>query len=196
MKKNILTAIFAVCTLFLVSSCSESDDDNSALMMQVASQGQGNSSVKTDTEIISGKKADGSEYKLTIEKNEVSGEEKIIYQFTSADKNVLQLLTIYKPEYNLVFTHYDKDKSYTLASYNAFGFMVDSVPADLENPLKKVEEDNLHAFNAIGKIPADTVTAIKNCTTLEFILKDPNDVSPQISISFEGGILAALKRNL
>lgn len=35
MKKNIFTAFFAVCALFLVSSCSEPDDDNSALMMQV-----------------------------------------------------------------------------------------------------------------------------------------------------------------
>ena len=38
MKKNIFTAFFAVCALFLVSSCSEPDDDNSALMMQVVQQ--------------------------------------------------------------------------------------------------------------------------------------------------------------
>ena len=45
MKKNIFTAFFAVCALFLVSSCSEPDDDNSALMMQVVQQSQGSNSV-------------------------------------------------------------------------------------------------------------------------------------------------------
>ena len=45
-----------------------------------------------------------------------------------------------------------------------------------------------------AKIPSATIDKIENCTTLEFILNDKTDVSPQISISFEDRILTNIKR--
>ena len=52
----------------------------------------------------------------------------------------------------------------------------------------------IHSFIVKGKIPSDTINAIKNCTTLEFILNDNKEVSPQISFSFEDRILTNIKR--
>ena len=71
--------------------------------------------------------------------------------------------------------------------------MADSVPANLENPRIAVPED-VHSFIVNGTIPSDTIDKIKDCTTLEFILNDKTDVSPQISISFEDRILTNIKR--
>ena len=52
----------------------------------------------------------------------------------------------------------------------------------------------IHSFIVNGKIPSATIDKIKNCTTLEFILNDNKEVSPQISISFEDRILTNIKR--
>ena len=64
----------------------------------------------------------------------------------------------------------------------------------IEHPEITVPKEDLHSFIVKGKIPSDTINAIKNCKTLEFILNDKTDVSPQISISFEGRILTNIKR--
>lgn len=74
--------------------------------------------------------------------------------------------------------------------------MANSALANLEEPKAGVDKEDIHSFVAMGKLPPDTITAIKNCTTLEFILNDNTDVSPQISISFEKIILSELKKNL
>lgn len=195
MKKNIFTAFFAVCALFLVSSCSEPDDDNSALMMQVVQQSQGSNSVSKNTKKISGiLKKDGSKYELEITTDYVSGNGTLSLRLTSADESVFQLLTINKSstDHSLIFTHNDSKKTFTNASYTEVGFMADSVPANLENPRIAVPED-VHSFIVNGKIPSDKIDAIKNCKTLEFILNDNKEVSPQISISFEGRILTNIK---
>lgn len=195
MKKNIFTAFFAVCALFLVSSCSEPDDDNSALMMQVVQQSQGSNSVSKNTKIISGTTKDGSKYELEIKTDYVSGNGTLSLRLTSEDKSVLQLLTIKKSStgHFLIFTHKDSKETFTNDSYTGVSFMADSVPANLENPRIAVPED-VHSFIVNGTIPSDTIDKIKNCTTLEFILNDKTDVSPQISISFEGTILTNIKR--
>lgn len=197
MKKNIFTAFFAVCALFLVSSCSEPDDDNSALMMQVVQQSQGSNSVSKNTKKISGiLKKDGSKYELEITTDYVSENGTLSLRLTSADENVLQLLIINKSStgHSLIFTHKDSKKTFTDASYTEVGFKADAVSANLEN-LKIVKpEEDVHSFIVNGTIPSDTIDKIKDCTTLELILKDPNDVSPQISISFEDRILTNIKR--
>ena len=195
MKKNIFTAFFAVCALFLVSSCSEPDDDNSALMMQVVQQSQGSNSVSKNTKKISGiLKKDGSKYELEITTDYVSENGTLSLRLTSKDESVRQLLTIKKSStgHSLSFTHNDSKKTFTNASYTEVGFMADSVPANLENPRIAVPED-VHSFIVNGKIPSDKIDAIKNCKTLEFILNDNKEVSPQISISFEGRILTNIK---
>ena len=196
MKKNIFTAFFAVCALFLVSSCSEPDDDNSALMMQVVQQSQGSNSVSKNTKKISGTQKDGSKYELVIITDYVSENGTLSLRLTSADENVLQLLTIKKSStgHFLIFTHKDSKETFTNDSYNEVGFMADSVPANLENSGIAVPEEDVHSFIVNGKIPSATIDKIKNCTTLEFILNDKTDVSPQISISFEGRILTNIKR--
>lgn len=198
MKKNIFTAFFAVCALFLVSSCSEPDDDDSALMMQVVQQSQGSNSVSKKGKTITGKTKDGSKYELEIKTDSVSGSGTISLKLTSADESVLQLLKINKSStgHSLSFTHKDSKKTFTNASYTKVNFMADSVPAKLENHKIAVPEKDVHSFIVNGKIPSATIDAIKNCTTLEFILNDNTDVSPQISISFEKIILSALKKNL
>ena len=196
MKKNIFTAFFAVCALFLVSSCSEPDDDNSALMMQVVQQSQGSNSVSKNTKKISGKTKDDSKYELEIITDYVSGNGTLSLRLTSKDKSVLQLLTINKSstDHSLIFTHKDNEKTFTNKSYTGVSFMADSVPANLEHPEITVPTGDVHSFIVKGKIPSDTINAIKNCTTLEFILNDKTDVSPQISISFEDRILTNIKR--
>ena len=198
MKKNIFTAFFAVCALFLVSSCSEPDDDDSALMMQVVQQSQGSNSVSKKTKKITGTTKDGSKYELEIKTDSVSGNGTISLKLTSADGSVLQLLTIKKSStgHSLIFTHRDNNKTFTNESYTGVNFKADSVPANLENPGIAVPEEDVHSFIVNGKIPSATIDAIKNCTTLEFILNDNTDVSPQISISFEKIILSELKKNL
>lgn len=186
MKKMFL-AFFAVCALFLVSSCSESDDDNSSLMMMLMiKQRQESNSFRYESSTRFGATADGSKYELKTESDSKAGKDTISYKLTSAEKNVTKLLTIYKTgsEYDLVFTLYDKEKTFTIDSYGAVGFMADSVARNLQSPVKYVPENDKHTFNVMGTIPSETVTAIKNCTTLEFIVKDPNGVSPQISIPF------------
>lgn len=197
MKKNIFTAFFAVCALFLVSSCSEPDDDNSALMMQVVQQSQGSNSVSKNTKKISGiLKKDGSKYELEITTDYVSENGTLSLRLTSADENVLQLLIINKSStgHSLIFTHKDSKKTFTDASYTEVGFKADAVSANLEN-LKIVKpEEDVHSFIVNGKIPSDKIDAIKNCKTLEFILNDNKEVSPQISISFEDRILTNIKR--
>lgn len=195
MKKNIFTAFFAVCALFLVSSCSEPDDDDSALMMQVVQQSQGSNSVSKKTKKITGTTKDGSKYELEIKTDSVSGNGTISLKLTSADESVLQLLTIKKSStgHSLIFTHWDKNKTFTNKSYTGVSFMADSVPANLENPGIAVPED-VHSFIVNGTIPSDTIDKIKDCTTLEFILNDKTDVSPQFSISFEDRILTNIKR--
>ena len=194
MKKNIFTAFFAVCALFLVSSCSEPDDDNSALMMQVVQQSQGSNSVSKNTKKISGKTKDGSKYELEITTDYVSGNGTLSLRLTSKDESILQLLTIKKSStgHFLIFTHKDSKETFTNDSYTGVSFMADSVPANLENPRIAVPED-VHSFIVNGTIPSATIDKIKNCTTLEFILNDKTDVSPQISISFEGRILTNIK---
>lgn len=195
MKKNIFTAFFAVCALFLVSSCSEPDDDDSALMMQVVQQSQGSNSVSKESKEINGKTKDGSKYKLEIKTDSVSGNGTISLKLTSADENVLQLLIINKSStgHSLIFTHKDSKKTFTDAFYTEVGFKADAVSANLEN-LKIVKpEEDVHSFIVNGKIPSDKIDAIKNCKTLEFILNDNKEVSPQISISFEGRILTNIK---
>ncbi|MDY4768740.1 MAG: hypothetical protein SO238_09960 [Treponema sp.] len=196
MKKNIFTAFFAVCALFLISSCSEPDDDNSALMMQVVQQSQGSNSVSKNTKIISGTTKDGSKYELEIKTDYVSGNGTLSLRLTSEDKSVLQLLTIKKSStgHFLIFTHKDSKETFTNDSYTGVSFMADSVPANLENLGIAVPEEDVHSFIVKGKIPSDTINAIKNCKTLEFILNDKTDVSPQISISFEDKILTNIKR--
>ena len=197
MKKNIFTAFFAVCALFLVSSCSEPDDDNSALMMQVVQQSQGSNSVSKKYKKISGiLKKDGSKYELEITTDYVSENGTISLKLTSADKSVLQLLTINKSStgHSLIFTHEDSKKTFTDASYTEVGFMADSVPANLENYGITVPTGDVHSFIVKGKIPSDTIDAIKNCKTLEFILNDNKEVSPQISISFEETILTNIQK--
>lgn len=196
MKKNIFTAFFAVCALFLVSSCSEPDDDDSALMMQVVQQSQGSNSVSKKEKTITGKTKDGSKYELKIKTDSVSGNGTISLKLTSADESVLQLLTINKSStgHSLIFTHKDSKKTFTDESYTGVNFMTDSVPANLEHPEITVPKEDLHSFIVKGKIPSDTINAIKNCTTLEFILNDKKEVSPQISISFEDRILTNIKR--
>ena len=196
MKKNIFTAFFAVCALFLVSSCSEPDDDNSALMMQVVQQSQGSNSVSKNTKKISGTTKDGSKYELEIKTDYVSENGTLSLRLTSADENVLQLLTINKSSTgrSLIFTHKNNQKTFTNDSYNGVVFMADSAPVYLENPGIAVPEEDVHSFIVKGKIPSDTINAIKNCKTLEFILNGNTEVSPQISISFEGRILTNIKR--
>lgn len=193
MKKNIFTAFFAVCALFLVSSCSEPDDDNSALMMQVVQQSQGSNSVSKNAKKISGKTKDDSKYELEITTDDVSGNGTLSLRLTSADENVLQLLTINKSstDHSLIFTHKDNEKTFTNASYTGVSFMADSAPVYLEN--HEITVPDVHSFIVKGKIPSDKIDAIKNCTTLEFILNDNKEVSPQISISFEGIILTNIK---
>lgn len=96
--------------------------------------------------------------------------------------------------HSLIFTHKDSKKTFTDASYTEVGFKADAVSANLEN-LKIVKpEEDVHSFIVNGKIPSAAIDKIKDCTTLELILKDPNDVSPQISISFEDRILTNIKR--
>lgn len=194
MKKNIFTAFFAVCALFLVSSCSEPDDDNSALMMQVVQQSQGSNSVSKNTKKISGTTKDGSKYELEITTDYVSGNGTLSLRLTSADENVLQLLTINKSstDHSLIFTHKDSKETFTNDSYTGVSFMADSAPVYLEN--HEITVPDVHSFIVKGKIPSDTINAIKNCTTLEFILNDNKEVSPQISISFEDRILTNIKR--
>lgn len=196
MKKNILTAFFAVCALFLVSSCSEPDDDNSALMMQVVQQSQGSNSVSKNTKKISGTTKDDSKYELEITTDYVSGNGTLSLRLTSKDESVLQLLTINKSStgHSLSFTHKDSKKTFTNDSYTGVGFMADSVPVNLENSGITVPTGDVHSFIVKGKIPSDTINAIKNCTTLELILNDKTEVSPQISISFEDRILTNIKR--
>ncbi len=195
MKKNIFTAFFAVCALFLVSSCSEPDDDNSALMMQVVQQSQGSNSVSKNTKKISGT-TNGSKYELVITTDYVSENGTLSLRLTSKDESILQLLTIKKSStgHSLIFTHKDNEKTFTKDSYNEVGFMADSVPANLEYPEITVPKEDVHSFIVKGKIPSATIDAIKNCTTLEFILNDKTEVSPQISISFEDRILTNIKR--
>ena len=196
MKKNVFTAFFAVCALFLVSSCSEPDDDNSALMMQVVQQSQGSNSVSKNTKKISGTQKDGSKYELVIITDYVSENGTLSLRLTSEDKSVLQLLTINKSSTgrSLIFTHKDSKETFTNDSYTGVSFMADSVPANLENSGITVPTGDVHSFIVKGKIPSDTINAIKNCTTLEFILNDNKEVSPQISISFERTILTNIKR--
>lgn len=195
MKKNIFTAFFAVCALFLVSSCSEPDDDNSALMMQVVQQSQGSNSVSKNAKKISGTTKDGSKYELEIKTDYVSENGTLSLRLTSKDESVRQLLTIKKSStgHFLIFTHKDSKETFTDDSYTGVSFMADSVPANLENPRIAVPED-VHSFIVNGTIPSDTIDKIKDCRTLEFILNDKTDVSPQISISFEGTILTNIKR--
>lgn len=196
MKKNIFTAFFAVCALFLVSSCSEPDDDNSALMMQVVQQSQGSNSVSKNTKKISGiLKKDGSKYELEITTDYVSENGTLSLRLTSKDESVRQLLTINKSstDHSLIFTHKDSKETFTNDSYTGVSFMADSVPANLENSGIAVPEEDVHSFIVNGKIPSDKIDAIKNCKTLEFILNDNKEVSPQISISFEGRILTNIK---
>ena len=195
MKKNIFTVFFTVCALFLVSSCSEPDDDNSALMMQVVQQSQGSNSVSKNTKKISGTTKDGSKYELEIKTDYVSENGTLSLRLTSKDESILQLLTIKKSStgHSLIFTHKDSKKSFTNDSYTGVSFMADSVPANLENPRIVVPED-VHSFIVNGTIPSATIDKIKNCTTLEFILNDNKEVSPQISISFEDRILTNIKR--
>ena len=196
MKKNIFTAFFAVCALFLISSCSEPDDDNSALMMQVVQQSQGSNSVSKNAKKISGTTKDGSKYELEIQTDYVSENGTLSLRLTSADESVLQLLTIKKSStgHFLIFTHKDSKETFTNDSYTGVSFMADSVPANLEHPEITVPKEDVHSFIVKGKIPSDTINAIKNCTTLEFILNDKTEVSPQISISFEDRILTNIKR--
>lgn len=194
MKKNIFTAFFAVCALFLVSSCSEPDDDNSALMMQVVQQSQGSNSVSKNTKKISGTTKDGSKYELEIKTDYVSENGTLSLRLTSKDESILQLLTIKKSStgHSLSFTHKDSKETFTKDSYNKVSFMADSAPVYLEN--HEITVPDVHSFIVKGKIPSDKIDAIKNCTTLEFILNDNKEVSPQISISFEDRILTNIKR--
>lgn len=194
MKKNIFTAFFAVCALFLVSSCSEPDDDNSALMMQVVQQSQGSNSVSKNAKKISGTTKDGSKYELVIITDYVSENGTLSLRLTSKDESVLQLLTINKSStgHSLSFTHKDSKETFTKDSYNKVSFMADSAPVYLEN--HEITVPDVHSFIVKEKIPSDKIDAIKNCTTLEFILNDNTDVSPQISISFEDIILTNIKR--
>lgn len=195
MKKNIFTAFFAVCALFLVSSCSEPDDDNSALMMQVVQQSQGSNSVSKNTKKISGiLKKDGSKYELEITTDYVSENGTLSLRLTSKDESVRQLLTIKKSStgHSLSFTHKDSKETFTKDSYNKVSFMADSAPVYLEN--HEITVPDVHSFIVNGKIPSDKIDAIKNCKTLEFILNDNKEVSPQISISFEDRILTNIKR--
>ena len=196
MKKNIFTAFFAVCALFLVSSCSEPDDDNSALMMQVVQQSQGSNSVSKNAKIISGTTKDGSKYELEITTDYVSGNGTLSLRLTSKDESILQLLTIKKSStgHFLIFTHKDSKETFTNDSYTGVSFMADSVPANLENPGITVPKEDVHSFIVKGKIPSDTINAIKNCKTLEFILNGNTEVSPQISISFEETILTNIQK--
>ena len=196
MKKNIFTAFFAVCALFLVSSCSEPDDDNSALMMQVVQQSQGSNSVSKNTKKISGTTKDGSKYELEIKTDYVSENGTLSLRLTSKDESILQLLTIKKSStgHFLIFTHKDSKETFTNDSYTGVSFMADSVPANLEYPEITVPKEDLHSFIVNGKIPSATIDKIKNCTTLEFILNDKTDVSPQISISFEETILTNIQK--
>ena len=194
MKKNIFTAFFAVCALFLVSSCSEPDDDNSALMMQVVQQSQGSNSVSKNAKKISGTTKDGSKYELVIITDYVSENGTLSLRLTSKDESILQLLTIKKSStgHFLIFTHKDSKETFTNDSYNKVSFMADSAPVYLEN--HEITVPDVHSFIVKGKIPSDKIDAIKNCTTLEFILNDNKEVSPQISISFEDRILTNIKR--
>lgn len=193
MKKNIFTAFFAVCALFLVSSCSEPDDDNSALMMQVVQQSQGSNSVSKNAKKFSGTTKDGSKYELVIITDCVSENGTLSLRLTSKDESVLQLLTINKSStgHSLSFTHKDSKETFTKDSYNKVSFMADSAPVYLEN--HEITVPDVHSFIVKGKIPSDKIDAIKNCKTLEFILNDNKEVSPQISISFEGRILTNIK---
>lgn len=194
MKKNIFTVFFAVCALFLVSSCSEPDDDNSALMMQVVQQSQGSNSVSKNAKKISGTTKDGSKYELEIKTDYVSENGTLSLRLTSKDESILQLLTINKSstDHSLIFTHKDSKETFTKDSYNKVSFMADSAPVYLEN--HEITVPDVHSFIVKGKIPSDKIDAIKNCTTLEFILNDNKEVSPQISISFEDRILTNIKR--
>lgn len=94
----------------------------------------------------------------------------------------------------LIFTHKDSKETFTNDSYTGVSFMADSVPANLEHPEITVPKEDVHSFIVKEKIPSDTINAIKNCKTLEFILNDNKEVSPQISISFEDRILTNIKR--
>lgn len=148
MKKNIFTAFFAVCALFLVSSCSEPDDDNSALMMQVVQQSQESNSVSKNTKKISGTTKDGSKYELVIITDYVSENGTISLKLTSKDESVLQLLTINKSstDHSLIFTHKDSKETFTNDSYTGVSFMADSVPANLENPGITVPKEDVHSL--------------------------------------------------
>lgn len=148
MKKNIFTVFFAVCALFLVSSCSEPDDDNSALMMQVVQQSQGSNSVSKNTKKISGKTKDDSKYELEITTDYVSGNGTLSLRLTSKDESILQLLTIKKSStgHSLIFTHKDSKETFTNDSYNEVGFMADSVPANLEHPEITVPKEDVHSL--------------------------------------------------
>lgn len=148
MKKNIFTAFFAVCALFLISSCSEPDDDNSALMMQVVQQSQGSNSVSKNTKKISGTQKDGSKYELVIITDYVSENGTLSLRLTSKDESVLQLLTIKKSStgHSLIFTHKDSKETFTNDSYNEVGFMADSVPANLEHPEITVPKEDVHSL--------------------------------------------------
>ena len=163
--------------------------------MQVVQQSQGSNSVSKNAKKISGTTKDGSKYELEITTDYVSENGTLSLRLTSADESVLQLLTINKSSTgrSLIFTHKDSKKTFTNDSYNGVVFMADSAPVYLENHEITVPED-VHSFIVKGKIPSDTIEAIKKCTTLEFILNDKTDVSPQISISFEDRILTNIKR--
>lgn len=163
-------------------------------MMQVVQQSQGSNSVSKNTKKISGTTKDGSKYELEIITDYVSGNGTLSLRLTSADENVLQLLTINKSstDHSLIFTHKDSKETFTKDSYNKVSFMADSAPVYLEN--HEITVPDVHSFIVKGKIPSDKIDAIKNCTTLEFILNDNKEVSPQISISFEDRILTNIKR--
>ena len=163
--------------------------------MQVVQQSQGSNSVSKNTKKISGTTKDGSKYELVIITDYVSENGTLSLRLTSKDESVRQLLTIKKSStgHSLSFTHKDSKETFTKDSYTEVGFMADSVPANLENPGIAVPTGDVHSFIVNGKIPSATIDKIKNCTTLEFILNANKEVSPQISISFEGRILTNIK---
>ena len=137
-------------------------------------QSQGSNSVSKNTKKISGTTKDGSKYELEIKTDYVSENGTLSLRLTSKDENVLQLLTINKSstDHSLIFTHKDSKETFTNDSYNGVVFMADSAPVYLENPGIAVPEEDVHSFIVKGKIPSDTIEAIKKCTTLEFILND------------------------
>ena len=116
--------------------------------MQVVQQSQGSNSVSKNAKIISGTTKDGSKYELEIKTDYVSGNGTLSLRLTSADENVLQLLTINKSstDHSLIFTHMDSKKTFTNASYTEVGFMADSVPANLENSGITVPTGDVHSL--------------------------------------------------